>query len=708
MESVSNTSTGAVHGTLIQAVNVTVHEHGGVPAFVPPVPLMLPFAPDGFVDREELRARLDELAAERGARRAPTLVYVGGGPGVGKSAVSLYWARERVGEFPGGVLYADMDPGGGLGPADPAAVLEGFLAALGTLRGEMPGTLGGLAARFRSRTADRPCLVVLDGVVAAGQVLPHLLPGHPAGMVLVTSRKLLRRLGTPEVAPVARLTVAELDEGACRELFAAAVGGDVPDEAALRAVVSAAGGLPYVLHLAAAQAADPYLDGLAGLARRLAERRSILEAFDVPDLPEDGEAARRFIDVSYDALDEEARAGLRRLGAHPTAEFADGLVDLLAGPGVRARLYDAGLLERSAPGRSRMNAVLHAYARERGAAERAPATRVFTDWYLRRAAAAEVLVSGRWRYGPLFAEPGQPGGVFADQGDALDALDADRTNLVALAELCRDRPETVCQLAEALHGFFFRRGHQSLWLRVNRIALRAADGLGGLPLARMHFELAFALLDRGADGDLEEAREQYDKARESARRIGHARTESSALEGLGQIAERQGDPAGALAFYAEALAALGGLAHPRGRALLEYHQGRAASAAGLHERAREQLLSAIRGFGELTPPDPHNMAKARVRYAAARLAAGAPAEAPEPLGEALAYLARGASAGGLDHADALLVRGDAHRESGDPRAARADWRAALELYGALGSVRAEEARIRLARLADPSGEQGEG
>lgn len=539
-----------------------------------------------------------------------------------------------------------------------------------------------------------------------GQVLPHLLPGHPASMLLVTSRNLLRRLGSPEVAPVARLTVAELDEGACRELFAAAAGADVPpDEAsdeAFHAVIAAAAGLPYVLHLAAAQAADPYLDGVAGLARRLAERDSILEAFDVPDLPEDGEAARRFIDVSYEALDEAGRAGLRRLGAHPTAEFADGLVDALAGPGVRARLHDAGLLERSAPGRSRMNGVLHAYARERGRAERADGVRVLTDWYLRRAAAAELLVSGRWRYGPLFAEPAALGGVFTGgQKEALDALEADRTNLVALAELCRDRPETVCQLAEALHGFFFRRGHQSLWLRVNRIALAAADRLGGLPLARMHFELAFALLDRGSAGDLEEAREQYDKARESARRIGHARTESSALEGLGQVAERQGDPARALARYAEALTALGDLAHPRGRALLEYHQGRAASLAGLHERAAEQLLAALRGFGELDPPDPHNMAKARVRYAAARLAAGAPEQALEPLAEALAYLAEGASAGGLDHADALLVRGDVHAESsGGPEAARADWRAALELYGALGSVRAEEARIRLAGLAE--------
>ncbi|MEV8532846.1 hypothetical protein [Streptomyces sp. NPDC051211] len=692
-------SDGTYYGPVVQAATVVVQD-ASVMALR--VPSMLPHVPDVFVDRDALRADLDRLAAGLAGRISPQVVLLAGAPGAGKSDLCVYWGRTAAQRrFPGGVFYADL--GAAADPSDAAAVLEAFIGELRAPRDHDRPPAGldvsALASRFRSLTADRPCLVVLDGVVRPGQV-PALLPGHPESMVVLTSRSPLNLLSRGgRVVPV-RLTVDGLDESACAELFRAVAGMEVAGREDFRLVVRASAGLPGLVRLAAAQAADPMLDGFAGLVRRLAPRGSVLEALDVPDDEYYAQTARALLGDSYAVLGERGRRTFRLLGVHPTAEFTAALVDRLAGgPGVRAELHEAGLLEQAGERRYRMNRVLHAYAAELGRAEEAEAVPLIADWYLRRASAAEALVSGRWRYGDRYAEPDTGGQVFADAEEALDALQAERHTLVGVAELCRVHdPAALCLLAEALHGFFFRRGHHSLWVRVNRLAVDAAahtPGLGGLPLARMHFELGFALLDRGSAEDLAEAREQYDAARETARRIGHARTESSALEGLGQIAERDGDPAAATEFYAAALAALGDLEHPRGRALLAYHQGRAASAAGDHERAARQLAEALRGFEALAKRDPHNEAKIRVRYAAARLAAGHPEEGAEPLRRALEYF-EATGRPGVDRADALLVRGRLRAALGEPEAARADWQAALAQYETVRSIRAEEARRLLA------------
>ncbi|MFD9358708.1 hypothetical protein [Streptomyces sp. NPDC060031] len=694
----SSISGGTFNGPVFMGRDPRMFQHGSMAQPAPdhpePVPRMLPFGPDGFVDREAPRARLDELLAGRDGQGAPLLVLLHGTLGVGKTGLVLHWAQQRKDDFPGGVFYADMSPQGLGGAAETAAVLESFIGVLGTPRAELPSTVDGLAGRFRSLTAGRPSLVLLDGVVSASQVR-RLLPGHPGSMVVLTSRF---RLGAFEGEerdgrlPV-RLVVPELDEEACAELFRAVAGDDVPGGEALRTVLRASAGLPYVVRIAAARAADPMFDGVEGLAARIA-RENILEALDMP---------RRLFDLAYEALDPEVQRGFRLLGAHPTPEFADAFLDELA-PGVRGPLYAAGLLERSGPGRSRLNGVLHGHAQilagadpgSRGALERV------IDWYLRRAGAAELSLSSRWRAGPLFAEPDALSGVFADRAEALRALEADRNNLVAVAELREIEPARLCQLTEAVHAMFLARGHHTLWIRIARLALDAARRdaeTGGLMLARMHFELAFALNDRGSAEDLEEALLHYGAARESARRIGHERTESSALEGLGRIATAQGLPQAAMELYGQALAALGRLEHPRGRALLEYHQGNAASAAGQHEQAVRHLAQALRGFQGLAVPDTGNAAKTRLRYATARLAAGCPEDAVEPLALALEAFAEPS----LNRADAVLVRGDVRGALGDPEAARADWEAALGLYESLRSIRAEEARIRLAGSAPGAG-----
>ncbi|MGW7194242.1 hypothetical protein, partial [Streptomyces sp. NPDC054838] len=504
---------GNFYGPVIMGRDVGVADFGETVPRAPLVPRMLPYGPDGFVDREPLRDRLDELLAGRDGRGTPLLVLLHGTPWVGKSGLVLHWARQRQGEFSGGTFYADLSPHGAGEVASPAAVLESFIGMTGVPRAELPGTEAALGARFRGLTAAEPSLVVLDGVARAAQVA-QLLPGHPASMVVLTSRF---RLGTIDRSrlPV-RLGVGELGEAACAELFRLVAGEDVPvGGEAFDAVIRASAGLPLVVRIAAAQAADPLLDGVEGLAARLAGHESVLEVIGVS------------LGQTYDALDPAARRALRIVGAHPGPEFADALLDDLA-PGGRAGLYAAGLLERAAPHRSRINAALHGWAARHGGTYDGTYDGAGPDeragvigWYLRRAAAAECVLSGRWRHAAVFERAEElkqefPGG----KAQAVEALEPERNNLVAIARLCRTAdPAGLCQLAESVHALFFERGHHSLWIDIVRPAVEAAGQLGdGVLLARMHFELGFALAARGSAQDLEEAREQYGKARESARR----------------------------------------------------------------------------------------------------------------------------------------------------------------------------------------------
>ncbi|TJZ52157.1 hypothetical protein FCH28_20245 [Streptomyces piniterrae] len=731
--SVDNSISGGTFGPVVQAGQATVHFHGITP---PRVPRMRPPSPEGFVDREGVRARLDALCGARDGRTSAQIAVISGPPGMGKTGLLVHWAAGREAEFPGGVFYADLSPRGSLSPCDPAGVLEAFIGALGTPRAEMPAGTANLAAYFTSLTAGAPCLVLLDGVVNPAQVVP-LLPGHPASMVVLTSRQRLSGLRALAPSRPRYFPLAGLDDAACTQLFRRASEMDEPEEMggteeldetgavraesepdALRVVIPALGGLPLAARIAGARAADPFGGGVRELARQLTMQRPLLEALTVPD---DYPAALRVaFGGLYHSLDAETAYVFRALGSHPTPEFADGLVEALAGGGMagaRARraLLEANLLDPAGEGRCRMNRLVHEYARELAGAEGAEPDGAgsVVDWYVRRAAATEALVSQRWRFGPMFAHPALLAAVFDSREQALDAMEADRENLAAVVELAygKRRYDIVCQLVEALHGFFFRRKHHVLWIEVCGRGVRAAERLGNdgvLVAARMHYEMGFALIDRGSDEDLAAAREHYGRALALAREAAHPRTESSALEGLGQIASRQGRPLEALDLFGQALRALGSLDHPRGRALLELHRGVAAGAAGEHEEAAGLLLSARRQFAGLPEPDRFNEAKSLTRYAQARLAADRPDEALARIEEALRLFAERAVDAPKERADALLVRGDALGAQGERERARADWESALAVYRRLGSLQAEQALRRLAGTTPGQGrDQGQ-
>ncbi|MEU4210568.1 tetratricopeptide repeat protein [Streptomyces sp. NPDC026206] len=689
-EGTENSITGGTFlAPVVQAREVHVHRDRTR------APRLLGPAPEVFVDRVPVFAALARASAERAGRDAPLLVMVTGLPGMGKTATALRWLHQLGAGFPGGHLQDDMSPQGPLRPRDPVAVLEGFVRELAAHQlppGLRPTDPEGLAAHYRSLTAGAPTLVFLDNVVSAAQVRP-LLPGHPGSVVVVTSRFPLTGLRASHPRTLS-VRLDALDAVAGAELFHAVTGcPDALDRPALEDVLRACAGLPLAVRIAGARVGELLETGEdpAELARELADRRTRLEALTVPD---DLSVAQVF-DAVYASLPPGAATLYRALGLHPTPGFSRELVRRAApGEGDVRTLVRERLLEPAGDGRLRMHALVHDHARTvAGDADAAVLDR-YADWYLHRAAAVEWRTSDRWRHGPLFARPELLRDVFDGVDEALDAMEADRANAVAFVELAHDtgRHAVAWQLCEALRGFFFRRKYHADWVAVCLLGVAAAErGEDRVAVARMHFELAFAYADRDDGTDVAAARDHYGHALRVASAAGHARTVSSALEGLGLLELRAGRPGAAAGHFQRAVDALEGVGHPRGRALLTFHLGRARSAESRHAEAAGLLLRARTLFAGL--PDRFNEAKSLWHYAQARLRADRPDEALAPLNEAVTLIHTCGAP--KEEADILLMRGDVLAAEGRREPAEADWRAALALYDRVNSPAAATVRARL-------------
>lgn len=235
-----------------------------------PIPAQLPAPAPDVVERPG--AERDLLAQLTAGGGGPVAVGVFGMAGVGKTTVALRVAHLIRDRFPAGQLYADLR-GSGDEPADPGAVLAGFLRALGASDHVIPADLDERAALFRSMTATRRLIVLLDDAADAGQI-DLLRPGGTDAAMLVTARR-----RQPGVAGQ-RLDVFGVDEALA--LVGRIAGADrvASDPDAARRLVLRCGLLPLAVRIAATRLADGHrsvaasADRLADGRRRLAELRT--------------------------------------------------------------------------------------------------------------------------------------------------------------------------------------------------------------------------------------------------------------------------------------------------------------------------------------------------------------------------------------------------------------------------------------------------
>lgn len=155
------------------------------------VPRQLPPSRSELTGRLRETQHLVDLLAGSPVVGGPRIVALSGLPGIGKTAVARHVAHQVQDSFPDGQVYAELD--GADDDIATSAVLLRLLRALGMSPPEIPQGLDERAEMFRSVTADRRILVVLDDAASERQA-QALLPGSGASGVLITSRRRLTGL----------------------------------------------------------------------------------------------------------------------------------------------------------------------------------------------------------------------------------------------------------------------------------------------------------------------------------------------------------------------------------------------------------------------------------------------------------------------------------------------------------------------------------
>jgi DNA-binding SARP family transcriptional activator len=410
-----------------------------------PVPEQLPADVRGFTGRVDYLAPLGTLLSTEDNPSAARIAAISGTAGVGKTALAVHWAHQVKNRFPDGQLYVDLR---GFGPMEfamaPSEAVRGFLDALGVPRSRVPDNLDAQVGLYRTLTANRRMLVVLDNARDVEQVRP-LLPGSPSALVLVTSRNQLTSLVAVEGAHLLTLDLPPMAEA--RELLAQRLGPDriAADPDAVDEIVHACARLPLALAIAAARA---QLTGfpLATLAGQLREAGHPLDALDAGDR---ASQVRVVFSWSYKALTSPAARLFRLLSLHPGPDISATAAASLAGrPPAETRqmlaeLAGGNVIVEHVPGRYAFHDLLRAYATELtstidSSEQRQAAETRLLDYYLHTAHnAARLLFPDGDPDIPPLAPPAKntfPDRLIGRQA-AISWLTAERRVLLSVLEL---------------------------------------------------------------------------------------------------------------------------------------------------------------------------------------------------------------------------------------------------------------------------------
>jgi DNA-binding SARP family transcriptional activator len=433
------------------------------PVSVPP--RELPPDVSSFTGRGEQLAALAEAAAG-----SPPIAAVVGMAGVGKTALALRWAHQVAGRFPDGQVYIDLR---GYHPAEPVPAdqaLAILLGSLGVAGPDLPAGEALRAARYRSLTAGRRMLVVLDNAESADQVRP-LLPGTPSCVVVVTSRDDLAGLVARDGAH--RVRVDPLPPADAAGLLTALVGARARAEpAATVTLAQRCARLPLALRVAAELAVARPEAGLAELVEELRGARRLARLSGL---------VTEVFSWSMRHLPAEVATAFWWLGRQPGPDIGVAAAAALFGTDHDIarqrieRLVRAHLVERAQPDRYRVPDLLRAYAGGPDGAgrdgEAAAMSRLFAHYRATAAAAMDTLFPQE-----RDDRPPAPPAEGLSTSAASRWLDTERANLVAVCGHAagQGRPEVTVDLSRTLCRYLDTQGHYRQAYAIHQHAAAAA------------------------------------------------------------------------------------------------------------------------------------------------------------------------------------------------------------------------------------------
>lgn len=481
---------GLEPGAALRAVEQQVLSgEADAPAAGPVRPAQLPPNVREFVGRDTELSELDTVLA--GAQETPATAVVVGTAGVGKTALVLRWAHQVRDRFPDGQLYVDLRGYGPEDPMPPEDALAGFLRALGVGGNGVPQTLAERSARLRSLVDGRQMLVLLDNARTVEQVRP-LLAGTPTVVAVVTSRDMLAGLVARDGAE--RVVLDRLPEAESVTLLRTLAGGrrDIADDEAA-ALAQQCARLPLALRVAAELVRVRPAVSVAELLAELADENRRLDVFGAEFGDGDPHSSvRAVLSWSYRHLPADAARLFRLCGLHPGRDLEVHALAALTGADPRTvgqwlrTLVRAHLVEETAGNRVRLHDLLSAYAAElvhttdRATDRDAALTRLF-DYYVATAAqATEIMLPQQSEYGALTPTTSRDMPALIARPDAVGWLDAERANLVAVAELAADRG--AARYTTALSTVLWRYLDDGLYLddshrlHTSALAMARAEG----------------------------------------------------------------------------------------------------------------------------------------------------------------------------------------------------------------------------------------
>lgn len=662
-------------------------------------PAQLPPPVAAFVGRSAELAKLDAAARTR------TMAVVVGSAGVGKTTLALQWAHRVRASFPDGQLHLDLQGFGVEQPSDIGSALEILLTALAVRAADMPPGREPRLALYRTLTADKRMLVVLDNARDADQVRP-LLPASAASFTVITSRDRLTPLSATHAAEVIPVDVFARDES--RLLLTGRVGAArvTADPAATERILEVCGGLPLALAVAAARIQETAF-GLRTLADDLTDERRHLDFLDAGDLT--GQV-RAVVSWSYRALPAEARRLFRLSGLHPGRDITVPSLARLADRDERVTrellrvLTRASLLTERLPGRYVRHSLIRAYAAETARAEDSPADlrtaleRLMDYYVLWAYDAARQLDPVKCLMPAQLAVPDLP----LVSGTAEEWLALELPALLAAARLGGEYrfDRQSWQLAWSLNTYLHRRGHWQELLELGYTAITAAVRMRDrLAEGHAHRIVADAatLLSR-----FPEAARHLDFALEAYRPLdATTRYKADVHLQYAIVAGDQNDLAGAQRHCREAIDFYRRAGFERGLArtlnTLAWFQA-------LDERPHHDTVplaqEALRLFAQID--DREGEAAAWDTLGVVQQQDGRHGDAADSFSHAVA-LARHTGDRYLE-ATALAHLGDTRRSSGRPDDATEAWQAALDMFTLIGHRNARDVQARMdaaARRSQP-------